>query len=208
MKHLWAVVKKEYIQIIRDIPGLIILFLMPMVLILAVTGTQENAFEELNDAKADILFVDNDHEYLSKTIEDGLVKSGYFHVIKEFRGKPLDVSAAQHEIAAGNYQVGIVINQGATAYAREKARQRIHKSFISDTVPLAAKVQNDQVKTVSIIYDPATRDSYKNAVTSSLQRLILSVEVKIILSTFFDALPQELNTQLQQPIKKFLLEQL
>jgi len=208
MKHLWAIVKKEYIQVVRDIPGLIILFLMPMVLILAVTGTQENAFEELNDSKAEILFVDDDHEYLSKTIEDGLAKSGYFHVVKEIRGKTLDVNAAQQEIAAGNYQVGIVINRGATAFAREKARQRIRKSFVNDTLSTPAQTQSDQVKTVSIIYDPATRDSYKNAVTSSLQRLILSVEVKIILSTFFDALPQELNAQMRQPIKSYLLDQL
>lgn len=83
MRHLWAIVTKEFIQVIRDIPGLIILFLMPMVLILAVTGTQENAFKELYDNKSDMLFIDNDHEYLSKTIEDGLNKSGYFMLSKK-----------------------------------------------------------------------------------------------------------------------------
>jgi len=208
MRQLWATVKKEFIQVIRDIPGLIILFLMPMVLILAVTGTQENAFKKLYDNKSDILFIDNDHEYLSKTIEDGLNKSGYFHVVKEIDGKALDISSAQNEIAAGNYQIGIVINKGATEFAKEKARKRISKSFVSDSTTDKAQAKNENVKTVSIFYDPATRDSYKNAVTSSLERLILSVEIKIILNTFFEALPQELNSQLQQPIKNFLLQQL
>ena len=32
MKQLKAVIKKEFIQMIRDIPGLIILFLMPLIL--------------------------------------------------------------------------------------------------------------------------------------------------------------------------------
>lgn len=208
MRQLWAIVKKEFIQVIRDIPGLIILFLMPMVLILAVTGTQENAFKELYDNKSDILFIDNDHEYLSKTIEDGLHKSGYFHVVKEFKGKVLDIQTAQNEIAAGNYQVGIVINKGATEFAKEKARKRIRKSFISDSIADTGETINEEVKTVSIFYDPATRDSYKNAVTSSLQRLILSVEIKIILNSFFETLPTELNSQLQQPIKNYLLQQL
>jgi len=208
MRHLWAVVKKEFIQVIRDIPGLIILFLMPMVLILAVTGTQENAFNKLYDSKSEILFIDNDHEYLSKTIEKGLKESGYFRVVKEINGKALNINTAQKEIADGNYQVGIVINEGATAYAREKARQRIRKSFISDSITDTLQAGDRGVKTVSVFYDPATRDSYKNAITSSLERLILSVEVKIILGTFFEALPQELNAQLQQPIKNYLLQQL
>ncbi|MDD4215488.1 MAG: ABC transporter permease, partial [Bacteroidales bacterium] len=208
MNALKAIIKKEYIQVIRDIPGLIILFLMPMVLILAVTGTQENAFKKLYDNKSDILFIDNDKEYLSKTVEDGLIKSGYFHVIKELKGKNLDVTTAQNEISAGNYQVGIIINKGATENARAKAIKRIQKSFALDTLVTAEKNKEHENEAICIIYDPAIRDSYKNAVTSSLERLILSAEIKIILSTFFEALPHELNAQLQQPIKNFLLQQL
>jgi len=208
MKQLFAVIKKEYIQIIRDIPGLIILFLMPLILIFAVTGTQENAFKKLYDNKADILFVDNDHEYLGKTIEEGLNKSGYFHVIKEVGGVTLDTTTAQREITSGNYQVGIMINKGATQFARSKAVKRIQKSFVSDSNADTStnKVLNDN--NISIYFDPTTRESYKNAVTSSLERLVQSVEIKMILSTFFDALPNELNKQLQPPVKKFLIGQL
>ncbi len=208
MKQLKAVIKKEFIQMIRDIPGLIILFLMPLILIFAVTGTQENAFKKLYDNKSDILFVDNDQDYLGKTIEDGLEKSGYFHVIKQIGGITIDNAIAQREISAGNYQVGIVINQGATQDAKNKAIKRIQKSFVSDSSASSTENEAAGASTVSIYFDPATRDSYKNAVTSSLGRLVQSVEIKIILNTFFEALPKELNKQLQPPIKKFLLSQL
>ncbi|MEI6852665.1 MAG: ABC transporter permease [Bacteroidota bacterium] len=208
MKQLKAVIKKEFIQMIRDIPGLIILFLMPLILIFAVTGTQENAFKKLYDNKSDILFVNNDKEYLGKTIEDGLEKSDYFHVIKEINGKPLDTATAQKEISAGNYQVGIVINKGATLAAKEKAIKRIQKSFGNDTTSLDTINESVKANTISIYFDPATRDSYKNAVTSSLGRLVQSAEIKIILNTFFEALPQQLNKQLQLPIKNYLISQL
>ncbi len=208
MRQLWATVKKEYIQVIRDIPGLIILFLMPLILILAVTGTQENALKELNDNKSDILFIDNDHDYLGKTIDQGLEKSGYFHVIKNIGDKQLDINTAQNEIAAGKYQVGIVINKGATEYARAKAQKRIQKSFSSDSVSASEKNDEDNTKAIRIFYDPATRESYKNALNSSLERLIQSVEIKIILNSFFEALPNELNAQLQPPVKNFLVGQL
>ena len=208
MKQLRAIIRKEFIQIIRDIPGLIILFLMPLILIFAVTGTQDNAFKKLYDNKADILFVNNDHEYLGKSIEDGLNKSGYFHVIKQIGSTPLDTATAQREIVAGNYQVGIVVQKDATQRAKAKAIRRIQKSFANDTTPSSAALETLQTDNVSIYFDPTTRDSYKNAVTSSLQRLVQSVEIKIILNTFFEALPAQLNTQLQPPIKNYLLGQL
>ncbi|MEI6122544.1 MAG: ABC transporter permease [Bacteroidota bacterium] len=208
MKQLKAIVKKEFIQIIRDIPGLVILFLMPLILIFVVTGTQENAFKKLYDNKADILFVDNDHEYLGKTIENGLNKSGYFHVVKQIDGKTLDTLMAQREITAGNYQVGIVINKDATKFAKAKANKRIQKSFANDSSVATATDTATTDNNISIYFDPTTRDSYKNAVTSSLERLVQSVEIKFILSTFFEALPLQLNQQLQPPIKKFLLAQL
>jgi len=208
VKQLKAVIKKEFIQMTRDIPGLIILFAMPLILIFAVTGTQENAFKKLYDTKSDILFVDNDHEYLSKTIEEGLEKSDYFHVIKEIDGKSLDNQMAQHQIAAGNYQVGIVINKGATQDAKNKAKLRIEKSFTNDSATSIDDNEPAKTGSVSLFFDPATRDSYKNAVTSSLGRLVQAVEIKIILSTFFEALPQQLNKQLQSPVKKYLISQL
>lgn len=207
MKKLRAVIKKEYIQIVRDIPGLIILFLMPLILILAVTGTQENAFKKLYDNKSDILFVDNDHGYLGQSIEDGLNKSNYFIVVKELNGSALTSNAAREQIAAGNYQVGIVISQGATAAANAIAEKRIQKTLGSDTA--ANHTNSSQTKkSVTVYFDPAIRDSYRNAVISSLERLIQSVEIRIILNTFFDRLPGALNKQLQAPIKTYLLGQL
>jgi len=193
---------------IRDIPGLIILFLMPLVLIFAVTGTQENAFKKLYDTKSDILFVDNDQEYLGQTIEEGLNKSGYFHVIKKIGNRTLDLNLAQQEISAGNYQVGIVINKGATIDAKNKAIKRIQKSFTNDSSITESTDIKSKAGSVSIYFDPTTRDSYKNAVTSSLERMVQSVEIKILLNTFFEALPQQLNRQLQAPIKDYLISQL
>lgn len=208
MKLLWAVIKKEFLLLVRDIPGLIILFLMPAILILAVTGTQENAFRKLYDNKSDVLFVDLDHGYLGKTIEDGLNTSGYFHVIREMKGIPLDTATARNEISSGNYQVGILIRPGATAAATSIARGRISRTFVDDSLRSVEEVVETPSNTITVFFDPAIRDSYKNAVLSSLERLVQAAEIKIILNTFFDALPTELNRQLQTPIKKYLLVQL
>lgn len=208
MKQLTAIIKKEFFLVIRDIPGLIILFLMPVILIFAVTGTQENAFKTLYDNKSEILFVDYDNQYLGKTIEDGLMKSGYFHVIKKIGEIPLDSTSAIKAISAGDFQVGIVVKANATHYARARAYKNIHNSFDNNSSNANSEIEKKPNAIVDVYFDPATRDSYKNAVLSSLQRLIQSVETRIILNTLFEALPQELNQQLQLPIRNYLLGQL
>jgi len=45
MRKLWSVVLKECLLLFRDIPGLIILFLMPVLLIFVVTLAQENGLK-------------------------------------------------------------------------------------------------------------------------------------------------------------------
>jgi ABC-2 type transport system permease protein len=57
MRKLWFVLKKELLLLIRDVPGLIILFLMPVLLIFVVTLAQENALKSQN-TKTQVLFVD------------------------------------------------------------------------------------------------------------------------------------------------------
>ena len=93
-----------------------------LILIFAVTGTQENAFKKLYDNKADILFVDNDHEYLGKTIEEGLNKSGYFHVIKEVGGITLDTIREYAETGVDFISIGALTHHVSSLDLSLKAR--------------------------------------------------------------------------------------
>ena len=78
MKQLKAVIKKEFIQTISGYSRIDHSFSDAFDMILAVTGTQENAFKNLYDNKSDILFVDNDQEYLGKQIQEGLKNRDIF----------------------------------------------------------------------------------------------------------------------------------
>ena len=68
-------VYKEFLLLKRDIGGVVILFVMPLVLIITVTLIQDSTFKTVSDAKIPILLVDNDKGNVSKTVFDNLQKS-------------------------------------------------------------------------------------------------------------------------------------
>ena len=63
-------VYKEFLLLKRDIGGVVILFIMPLVLIITVTLIQDSTFKTVSDAKIPILLVDNDKGNVSKTVFD------------------------------------------------------------------------------------------------------------------------------------------
>ena len=68
---------KEFLLLKRDLGGLLILFVMPLVLIIAVTLIQDSTFKKVTDAKIPIVLVDNDNGKVSKSVYENLQRD--FH---------------------------------------------------------------------------------------------------------------------------------
>jgi len=205
MKGFWGTVIKEMLILIRDIPGLVLLFALPMVLILVITLSQENAYRSFEDNKVGLVFIDNDRKELGQTIEKGLNQSGYFEVIKKIEGKEISRKKANEILTQGDYQVGIIIPEGSTSLAKDRADAIIQHSRDSN---LLINNNATPIGEIELCFDPAIRDSYKNTVTASLKRLIQASEFQILLNRFFEILPGQLNEQAKIPIKRELSRQL
>lgn len=109
MLRLLSALKKEFLILVRDIPGLAILFLMPVLLILIVTLAQEKALKSSKESKTDVVFIDNSHSAFSKLLRQDLDSSGLFHLISKASGVIMDNKMARKKIGDGDYPVGIVI---------------------------------------------------------------------------------------------------
>ena len=59
MYKLWASIYKEFLLLIRDVGGLTILFVMPLVLVITITLIQDSSFKSVQQTKIPILIVDN-----------------------------------------------------------------------------------------------------------------------------------------------------
>ena len=77
MNKFFASIYKEILLISKDLGGLIILFVMPLVLVITVTLLQDGAFRNISQQQMRILLVDNDHGEVSQHIR---VEIGRAHV--------------------------------------------------------------------------------------------------------------------------------
>ena len=111
MHKLSAAIRKEILLLTRDLPGLLILFLMPLILIMIVTVAQENEGKDSRARKTDILFLDLSHSRLSEEISRSLSNSGIFRIINEYEHKPVTEQITTELIIKGEYEVAVRIGE-------------------------------------------------------------------------------------------------
>ena len=91
MFKFFAAFRKEWLILIRDVAGLIVLFLMPMIMVIILALVQEFGWNAISkEPTVPILFVDQDKDSLGSMIREGLVKSKMFKVISEIDSVKVD----------------------------------------------------------------------------------------------------------------------
>lgn len=189
---LYQSVIKEILLLKRDLGGVIILFIMPLVLIITVTLIQDNTFKKVSDAKIPILLVNNDNGKVSESVYENLQKSNAFEVISKFEGKPLTEIEAREAVFKGKYQMAIVIPANLSSDLQTKIDQNVDKILsnfgLSDSLaskPVQKKITQKEVK---LYFDPAVQISFKNGVMNAIDKMISQIETKSIYAAFQEQL--------------------
>lgn len=195
-------VYKEFLLLKRDLGGLMTLFVMPLVLIIAVTVIQDSTFKTVSHAKIPILLVDNDNGKVSKTVYDNLRQSTIFTVVTQIDNEPLTESMAKEAVFKGKYQLAIIIPEKLSIDLQAKIDQNVEKITsnlgMTDTLAKAEKTNIVNQKEVKLYFDPAVQMSFKNAVMSSVDKMISQIETKSIYATFQEQLGEEGTDSFEQ----------
>ncbi|MCD0469488.1 ABC transporter permease [Flavobacterium sp. JAS] len=198
---IWMSVVKEFILLKRDLGGLVILFIMPLVLVITVTLIQDSTFKTISDTKIQILLVDNDKGSVSKTVFDNLEKSQLFSVVTQIDNKPLTEEVAKENVYKGKFQLAIIIPKNLSTDLQAKIDQNVEnivsKMGFSDSIAKPQTSKIIQQKEVKLYFDPAVQLSFKNSVMSSIDKMISQIETKSIYTTFQNQLGEE-NTKFEQ----------
>ncbi|MEO6175434.1 MAG: ABC transporter permease [Flavobacterium circumlabens] len=185
---IWMSVVKEFLLLKRDLGGLIILFIMPLVLVITVTLIQDSTFKTISDTKIPILLVDNDKGSVSKTVFDNLEKSNLFSVVTQIDNKAITEEVAKEAVYKGKFQLAIVIPKNLSVDLQTKIDQNVAKIVssmgLTDSTATAAPSKIIKEKEVKLYFDPAVQMSFKNAVMSSIDKMISQIETKSIYTTF------------------------
>jgi ABC-2 type transport system permease protein len=198
---IWMSIVKEFLLLKRDLGGLIILFIMPLVLVITVTLIQDSTFKKVSDSKIPILLVDNDKGSVSKTVFDNLEKSDLFSVVTQIDNKTITEDIARENVYKGKFQLAIVIPENLSSDLQAKVDQNVEKIVSSlgmtDSTAASEPQRIIKEKEVKLYFDPAVQMSFKNAVMSSIDKMISQIETKSIYTTFQNQLGEG-NAQFEQ----------
>jgi ABC-2 type transport system permease protein len=187
LKKFLAIVKKDTLLMIRDWPGLAILFIMPAVLLVIITFTQESAIPTKKSGMK-IAIVNSDSAVFGDNIVKDLTNIGYFNFINYN-----SVDEARNTVLDGECQIAVIIPDSAT----EKLFTLLNKSpeDSSRTVITSA----DKLAGVVFLYDPAVQKIFNDAVIMPVSTLIQLTAVKILMIKY----TKEINETVQQHSSDF-----
>ncbi len=183
---LWRSFVKEILLLKRDIGGIVIIFVMPLLLIITITLIQDSTFKNLEGSKIPIIFIDNDKSEISKNIKYELESSKTFELLTHYNEK-----SAQDAVFSGDYQMAIVIPENLTKDLNaeiESKVQTIVSSFGLEENSDKAQLKTVKAKDIHLYFDPATNAGFKNNVMNAVNKMVFEIENKKIYKAFQDQL--------------------
>ncbi len=182
MRKLLASAHKEFLLLTRDIGGLAVLFLMPLLLVITITLIQDNTFKTIKQNKIPIILVDNDKGEVSQSILDNLRSSDMFE-LSEHSNQEL----VQELIQNGKYQLAIVIPENLSKDLNKKVSENVNGILaqfgaIEDSIP--RKKSRLATKEVKLYFDPATQFSFRNSIKSGIDQMVSKIETQTIYKAF------------------------
>lgn len=192
MLRLLATIRKEWLLLLRDKTGLILLFIMPVVLITVMALIQDAPFKDYQEVKLDILTVDNDHGRLGRYIREGLQSGGQFNIIDSVKGAPLTQESAKALVNSGEYKLSIIIPGGATGAIVSNANRIVNDISKRMGIPVVLPVKSKQDSLDVVIYfDPAAKKAFKSAIHQAIDNFLTQVETNLLL----ERIKQELRNK-------------
>lgn len=180
--------RKELLLLLRDRAGLAVLFIMPMALIILMSLFQEIGWGTVvMESRIKILFVNNDRDTLGMNIEKGLRSSSYFMLIDSIKSKRVTKESAREAVKNGDYLIAIVIPDGVTRSIRTNVRIMVTNTLAGFGLYKQQMVGNLSLKrndTITILFDPTIKSSFKSAVVSSIREYNYRIENEMMFSIF------------------------
>jgi ABC-2 type transport system permease protein len=181
-------VRKEYLLLLRDKAGIMVLFVMPMVLIVIMSLMQEVGWNSISkEPKVDVLFVNNDKDSLGINMAKGLNSSGILELKDSIDHKPVTKESAREAVKKGDYLIAIVVPQGVTKSMRANVRIAVAKTlagFGMFNPNLLNSIAQKAADTVTIYFDPTIKKVFKNAVVNAIKEYNYRSETGMIFRAF------------------------
>ncbi|MDR2680443.1 MAG: ABC transporter permease [Tannerella sp.] len=197
MKNFINLLRKDFLLLIRDFWGVVLLFLMPWALVLMMTYLQDSTFRSINENRVPLYLLNNDGDSLGNMVSRHLLTSNIFEVSTTSGGRVLSAGELEEAVSRGDYLIGVIIPEHATERLREKVRLGIEKAFNGDNVSHAddndgngnslSHVDNsdgtraDALPEIRILIDPKAKQSFRTSLIRAVRENALRVQNRLLL---------------------------
>ena len=197
MYKLQATIIKDIQILTRDRVGLIMMFVMPIILAIVITATQNSTFELVNKNKVPLLLCNKDNGEPGKQLVNAIEKVGMFEVKKVSADQTeKQLSDRMHEKDA---LIAIIIPPDFSAKVESKAKATASKALNnfglqSDSV----KISNDILQPITLLYHPVLQQSFRQSIQGALRSTLQMVQTKQVLKQmYFDVNEKQLPDTLE-----------
>jgi len=194
MLSLIAVVQKEWLLLMRDKAGLLVLFVMPAVLVVVITLVQENVLKAIGENETRILLIDDDGEALGRQIAEVLEKSEGVTITRTIDGRTPDRQEAIALVARGKYQLCLIIPADMTRRVQALARLSIRETLAGNAIP---GKEGAPPPVIALYFDPTVLGAFRSAVRHLMDLMVARLEMQEKTAALAQLLPERIDQALK-----------
>ncbi|MDR1382158.1 MAG: ABC transporter permease [Tannerella sp.] len=195
MRNFINLLRRDFLLLIRDVWGIVLLFLMPWALALMMTYLQDSTFRSINENRVALYLLDSDRDSLGSMVGRHLSASSIFEVSTEAGGHILSENELEEAVSRGDYLIGVVIPEHATAHLRAEVVRDVEKAFNGgedgggsesegsgeDGFGSGKPESNRSRPEIKIFVDPKAKPSFRTSLIRAVRENALTIQNRLLL---------------------------
>lgn len=176
MNRLKYLLYKDFILLIRDAGGIILMFIMPAILVVLMASLQDSTLNIVKGVDIPILLINRDNGELGRAVSKEVENSGLFKISTNIEGKVPTLEEMENLISTSKYLLGIYIPEGSTDLIKGNVHRYVVNAFNGiDKPPLREDVK------LSILVDPTAKGYFFTVLMGTLREKAQKVQFEFIL---------------------------
>jgi len=179
MKNFANLLYKDFLLLIRDFWGLMLLFMMPWALVILMTYLQDTTFRSVTGNPIKLYLLNNDNDSLGILISRQILTNKIFEVSTSVKGQFLSEKEIEAAVSKGDFMIGVIIPANSTNLLREQVRRGIERAFNGETEDDSYTPQPLEIK---LLIDPTAKESFRSSLISAMRENALTIQNQLLLS--------------------------
>jgi ABC-2 type transport system permease protein len=193
MRKWLATIAKEWLLLVRDRTGLLLLFVMPAALVIVITLVQDNVMRQSGGLRISGALVNRDGGEAAGLLIHELEAMHEVTFRSAFDGRSPDEAQAGRMVSRGDIQFYAIIPEGLTAEVIKRVHRRIDGMMSGKPIQAGSAGPLPQVV---IRFDPTIQGIYRIAVNGALRRALAVMQADYSMKYLSNALDRQLRRRL------------